>query len=589
VRRLTSLAALGAALVLAAAGATPAVGASYLRAPGGPFMTDAKGRRLELHGVNLVAKCGAHTRPAKAPGTPCLPDPKANQPAYVLTPTARDPGRRFTRRDARTLRGLGFDYVRLGVIWEALEPGPPGVRPDDPRYCSMHAPGTPFPDLGAADPYDEATLRRYLRKVDRIVNILAREHMHVLLDMHQDAWGSAFSNPDSETPWLGEGAPRWATCTSGFPFREPDGWQQAYEDGAVESSFSHFFSNDVSGNLQGHFARVWAAVARHYAKRRAVIGYDIFNEPADPTLLAEPEFDRRLTCLYAGAAHAPGSCAAAGSQAPAQGVIPAIQRAAPKQLVYYEAPVLSDFGAPNTVGGVDALPFPRLGLSFHVYGFTAGTSSSFGCTDPSCGPLETHTYRQFDATRAATRTKQPGGPTWTLSEFGAEDYVPDVARVTRLAEQYMTSWQYWSALQLHDPTGGPTEALLNGRTRRPDRRRAVVLARTYPVATAGVPQSHSFDPASERFDFTYRSDPKVRAPTLIRVPLDYHYPRGYIASARGGIVVSRPNARLLRVRNTAGEHTVVVEVRRGKGRRLAGRRKHYRPSRARSVRDLHRR
>jgi hypothetical protein len=219
---------------------------------------------------------------------------------------------------------------------------------------------------------------------------------------------------------------------------------------------------------------------------------------------------------------------------------------------------------------VDAQPFPRLGLSFHVYGVTAGTSSSFGCTDPSCGPLETHTYRQFAATRAATRTKQPGGPTWTLSEFGAEDYVPDVARVTRLAEQHMTSWQYWSALQLHDPTGGPTEALLNERTRRPDPRRAAVLARTYPVATAGVPKSHSFDPATEAFDFTYRSDPRVKAPTLIRVPLDYHYPRGYIASVRGGSIVSKPNARLLKVRNDAGEHTVVVEVRRANARNLAG-------------------
>jgi hypothetical protein len=28
-----------------------------VRAPGGPFLTDSAGRRLELRGVNLVAKC----------------------------------------------------------------------------------------------------------------------------------------------------------------------------------------------------------------------------------------------------------------------------------------------------------------------------------------------------------------------------------------------------------------------------------------------------------------------------------------------------------------------------------------------------
>src|SRR5215212_6292208 len=156
--RLVVLLALGAALL---AGAAPASGAPYLRAPGGPFMVDGHGRRLQLHGMNLVAKCGAHTSPSKAAGTPCLPDPNANQPAYVLVPEAEDPGRRFTAQDARTLRELGFTYVRLGIIWEALEPGPPGVKPDDPRYCTQLAPGAPFPDLGADDPYDEATVQAY--------------------------------------------------------------------------------------------------------------------------------------------------------------------------------------------------------------------------------------------------------------------------------------------------------------------------------------------------------------------------------------------------------------------------------------------
>jgi endoglycosylceramidase len=557
------------ALLVGLAAASPAAGAGYVRAPGGPFMTDAQGRRLQLHGVNLVAKCGAHTRPSRAPGTPCIPDPRANQPAYVLTPTARDPGRRFTRRDARTLRELGFTYVRLGIIWEGLEPGPAGVRPNDPRYCSDHAAGTPYPDLGAADPYDAATVRSYLRKVDRIERLLAAQGMKVLIDMHQDAWGSAFGNPDSPTPWTGEGAPLWATCTNGMTAGKHDVWQQAYFDPAVERALAHFWSNDVNGNLEGNFARVWSAVARHFAGRRSVMGYEIFNEPADPTALAAPEFDRRLQCFYAGSANSPASCLTAGSQAPAQGVIAAIEAAAPRQLVYYEAPVLTDFGAPNTVGVIDALPFPRLGLSFHDYGITSGTGS-FGCKDPSCGPAEEATFNQFAASRAATRTNQPGGPAWTLTEFGAEDYVPDVARMADLADQHLASWQYWAALQLHDPTGGPTEALIDERTRRPDPRRAAVLARTYPLATAGVPRSQRFDPASEAFDYTYTSDPNVRAPTQIVVPTAYHYPHGYIVSVRGGAVTSKRNARLLTIRNEAGVHDVVVEVRRAAARNLAG-------------------
>lgn len=30
-----------------------------------------------------------------------------------------------------------------------------------------------------------------------------------------------------------------------------------------------------------------------------------------------------------------------------------------------------------------------------------------------------------------------------------------------------------------------------------------MLARTYPLATAGTPRAQSFDPASEAFDYTY--------------------------------------------------------------------------------------
>jgi hypothetical protein len=97
--------------------------------------------------------------------------------------------------------------VRLGIIWAGLEPGPAGAHANDPTYCSEHVPGTPYSDLGAADPYNQATIDSYLSKVDTIVRLLAREHILVVLDMHQDAWGLPFSNPSSATPWMAEGAP----------------------------------------------------------------------------------------------------------------------------------------------------------------------------------------------------------------------------------------------------------------------------------------------------------------------------------------------------------------------------------------------
>ncbi len=533
----------------------------FVTAPGGAFLVDAQGRRLELHGVNLVAKCAAGTHAAGAPGQPCIPGGSPTELNYVLAPNAGDPGRRFTAADAVTLRALGFSVVRLGIIWAGLEPGPAGAHANDPTYCSEHLPGTPFPNLGAADPYDQATVDAYLSRVDTIVALLARQHIRVLVDMHQDAWGMPFANPGSATPWMAEGAPAWATCTSGAPFEQPSAWQSAYTDPAVNAAFQHFWANDVSGDLQGQYIRVLAAVARHFAGNQDVLGYELFNEPAGPLLLTPPEFDRQLQCFYAGTEYAPVSCAAAvgPSQAPAQGAIPAVQAADSHHLVFYEAPVLTDFGSPETVGIAEPLPFGRLVLSFHDYGGAPG-GSSFACTQPTCPVQEQHTMSLFSNERAATRTDQGGGPAWLLSEFGAESYVPDVANVAGLADRNLLSWTYWAGFQLDDPTGGPDEGLLSELTRRPDRARASVLARTYPLATSGTPLTQSFDPVTGAFAFTYRADRGVHAPTEIIVPTAYHYPHGYDVTVHGARVTSRPDAQLLTLVNDPGASTVSVTL-----------------------------
>ena len=531
----------------------------FVRAPGGSFMVDQQGRRLEFHGANLVAKCGSDTHPSKVLGHPCLPGGHGH-PNYVLTPRARDRGWRFTARDAANLHRLGFSLVRLGVIWAGLEPGPKGAHKDDSTYCAQHLPGMPFPTLGKRDPFDKRKLDAYLRKVGRIVRLLARAHLRVLIDMHQDGWGRPFANPDGSPPWMSEGAPIWATCTSGFPFQKPDHWQGAYTDPAVNAALDHLWQNDVAVNLQGQFIRVWKAIARRFARNANVIGYELFNEPSGPEALSPAQFDRQLQCFYGGSAHAPTSCAASGSQAPADGVIPAVQSVDHRHLVFYEAPVLTDFGSPETIGIAEPLPFPRLAISFHDYGGVPG-QSAFECSDPNCSAQEDSTMSNFAAERPATQTSQQGGPAWLLSEFGAEKYVPDIQHVTGLADSKLLSWTYWSALQLHDPTGGPHEGLLNERTRRPDRARAAVLARVYPLATAGTPTAQSFDPKTQAFDLTYTVDPAVRAPTMISIPVAYHYRYGYRVTVSGARVTSRRNAAVLKLRNRAGAKVVTVHVR----------------------------
>ncbi|HET8979671.1 MAG TPA: cellulase family glycosylhydrolase [Solirubrobacteraceae bacterium] len=533
------LAALPAAGASAASGGWARMGA--VQARGGPYLTDSLGRRLELHGVNVVDKCGGGAVDLAAAGTPCVGPALGSGLAYVLSPQATDPARRFTSADAQTLARLGFNVVRLGIIWEGLEPGPPGVGPNDPRYCAPHRRGTRFPRLGAADPYDAATVRAYLARTDVIVGLLARAGLRVILDMHSDVWGSAFSDALGTTPWSGEGAPLWATCTGREAFRAPPGWGTAYSSPAVQTAIHHFFANDVRGDLEAQYARVWQAVARHYRGNPAVIGYEVYNEPND---FRVRDFDAELQCDYGGPVREPRSCAAAGRPAALpEGLIGAIEAADRTHVVLFEPSGATDYGTPETIGITEPLRFPRLALAFHVYGAV---------------PAQ---LRQTQAERHRTRTDQPGGPPWIMDEFGASDNPPLVRSVSGAADTMNLSWTYWSAMQFDDPTAGDAaEGLLDQATRQPIPAMARALAVPYPWATAGVPGAQSFDPATRTFRYRYRPDRALRVATDLELP-PYTYPTGYTVQVTGAWVLSRRNAALLELRALPHAARVSVTVR----------------------------
>lgn len=539
-----------------AAGATidPWSGIGMVRAPGGPFLRDTDGRRLQLHGVDLAAKCGGGARPVPVPGAPCVGPARGPRLAFVLSPTARDPGRRFTAADARTLARMGFTVVRLGIIWEGLEPGPPGVGPNDRRYCRPHRAGRPFPALGAGDPYRSSTVNAYLAQTDRIVALLAHAGLRVIIDMHQDVYGSAFSSRTGPSPWNGEGAPPWATCTNGKAFAGRAYWGQAYAASVVNTAIGHFWHNDVRGDLQGQFAHVWQAVAHHYRENPDVLGYEVLNEPTD---FAISDFNRQLQCAYAGRARAPRSCAGQRIQALRSGLIGAIEAADPSHPVLFEPMVSTIFPGLESIGLGEPLRFPRLVLAFHVYG--TQSAESFGCSGSVCLSSEQAELAAIISDRARTRTDQPGGPAIIMDEFGGGPFVTDIAQVAQLADRDSLSWSYWAALQLHDPTGTAGENLLNDRTSRPWPAKAQVLAGPYPLATAGTPGGQTFDPASRSFDFSYTVDRRVRAPTEIVVPR-YTYPDGYTAIVQSARIVSAPDAPVLRLTPRPGSRSVTVAV-----------------------------
>ena len=189
--------------------------AQFITTKDGRFL-DAKGRQIILHGVNIVDK---------------------SRERNYLSWHGQD---EFAR-----MREWGFNCIRLGIFWDAVEPEP--GRYDD----------------------------EYLAGVDKRIQWAKENGIYVLMDMHQDLFSAKFG---------GDGAPEWATLDDGKPHIHPGTvWSAAYfTSPAVQASFDNFWANKPASDgvgIQDHFAKAWQHVARRYAHEPAVIGYDVFNEP----------------------------------------------------------------------------------------------------------------------------------------------------------------------------------------------------------------------------------------------------------------------------------------------------------------------
>jgi endoglycosylceramidase len=181
----------------------------------GQRFIDAKGRQIIFNGISVVNK-----------------NPKVN----YLGPE--------TREDFANLAQWGFNIIRLGVIWDGLEPEP-GVYDDE-----------------------------YLKGIDQRIEWARENGIYVFLDMHQDLYSVQFS----------DGAPEWATITDGKPhLTDSPVWSDAYfSSPAVQTAWDHFWANSPAPDgigLQDHYANAWVHLAQRYAADTTVIAYDIMNEP----------------------------------------------------------------------------------------------------------------------------------------------------------------------------------------------------------------------------------------------------------------------------------------------------------------------
>jgi endoglycosylceramidase len=498
---------------------------SFLRSPGGPYLYDATGRMVILHGVNVVYK--------RAP--------------YIAYPDPGEPWN-FDANDASQMHKLGFNAVRLGIEWQALEPGSGG--PNQQKICT---PGTP----GDPDEYNAKIADAYLEHVKATVNLLARYGIYTLLDMHQDVYDTLFR---------GEGAPEWAVCTDDVPIVPKGGrWSNNYSNPQLDTAVGHFWNNDVIGDLQGQFDMAWAAVARYFRNDKWVLGYDPYNEPfsTETTTASKSTFTQDLECFYTGKDHTgflangqtPLVCP---PNDPRNGVVATIESIDHKHLIFVEPDIYWVTGG-NVPSQLGPMPFPRIVFNFHDY---CGDRSPV-TGDPTdllkCLQSEETSAAEQDVTRLSMASRdQPTGPAIYMSEFGATNSVPLAGFDTEWAGLNTVGWMYWAWKYYDDPTGSSAEGLvLPGGKYSPI---VTVLSRTYPQEVAGVANAVLFNPFTGAFSMAYTPSSAAHGQTLIYVAAAQHYPQGWCAAVKGGKILSSPGDTHLRVQTVGVVPEVYVSV-----------------------------
>lgn len=145
----------------------------------------------------------------------------------------------------RKLSEDGFNIIRLGVTWDAIEPEP--------------------------NVYDE----EYIDVIQDFADLCAKNGIYFFIDMHQDL----YSGLDK----VGDGAPKWA-CLTGDAKVKPIKyvWATGYFwHKEIHNCFDNFWADEkVNGiGLQTYFINMWLHLVERFKDHPALFGFDLFNEP----------------------------------------------------------------------------------------------------------------------------------------------------------------------------------------------------------------------------------------------------------------------------------------------------------------------
>jgi endoglycosylceramidase len=434
----------------------------------GEWMTNSAGQAVILHGLNETVKV--------APYEPSVTG--------------------FDNADAQFLAENGFNVVRLGVDWAALEPAP-GV-------------------------YDTS----YLDSIEQTVQTLGDNGIYTILDMHQDAWSTEFG---------GEGAPAWATETNGatnvslpFPLNE-------FFDPALTQAWDSFWSNADAPNgigLEDNYAQMLEYVANAFNGNSNVAGIEIMNEPDPasqllPTVLGNSYFEsQELTPFYDQTASA-------------------IRAVDPTTPIFYEPDFISSEGLPLNLGTVDQ---PGTVLSFHDYTGSLSVDNAEAYATAHDIPAFLTEFGATSTQSTITASMDPANQDligWTEYAFTGQNDI-----TTSASPPSIESLVYNPALA---PTGDNVNTANLETLAEPYPQEVSGTPGTWSFDNGTFQFSYSTEEVDGLGDFPAGSHTTISVPSV-------EFPDGYTVSVTGGDVISTTNAAELVIASNSGATTVSVTV-----------------------------
>lgn len=489
---------------------------------------DAAGRHMILHGVNVVYKV----------------------PPYIPSAGAFDSDTSLNEADISDLQTWGFNLVRLGIMWEAVE-REPGV-------------------------YDDV----YLAKMDSLISSLGKRGIYTIVDAHQDVWSRATCGEGIPNFYAHEVLRRGATCfgsrfadtflgpifrlfgfcksMESYGMRKDSHGNFAIEDCRKATAvFSDFYTSPEaltiaralysnSDGLQDKFVAFWAHVSAALRHNPYVLGFDPLNEPfaswSDPLeafkRMLPGNFDRSVLAPMYARIHAANLETDAHS------------------ISLFEPAIFPDdnpFGIQPL--GFEAPPMDASHAAVNAHTYCCELDSQAdSCTkngEPSSkaeAGKECLKYHHSNVGQREADAHRLGVPL-VISEFGAcmdsDACAREIQQVADTCDEYLASWAYWQFKKFEDFT---TTARNGSEGLYMDRgvqaRKVKALARTFVRAAQGKLLSMHFNSTTGSFEAMVKVDTDIDAPTEVHALQrgnigQVWYPAGFKITAAG------PDGRML--------------------------------------------